>query len=288
VKAGRNLVALLAASSVLVAGCSRSGHQGTIISVHGFGDATTQARTARFAADRTNDDEDQGGPPSRAVGTFDFESSNGTMTEGTTGDTKTLELVVGGAAYMPMTAAGPIPTNDPCYGKKWAVFDYPKYAKEGLVSASKMSPVPLDPGRIVTALRNADGTLTKIGSERVRGTLTDHYQVSAGSPALQQAFTENNEISDQRLDALDVWVDADQRLRRVRSIVTVRWGNSSPSVSGPYAHVDGGTYKQTTTVDVWDYGVPVNVQRPPDSEACDFPEFFQRTMNTFDHPGPTP
>ena len=72
-------------------------------------------------------------------------------------------------------------------------------------------------------------------------------------------------------------------------MLTIRWGSSKSSTStllpGLTLPADiGATYNETTTTDVWDYGVPVKVTRPSDNETCDFPEFFQRTMDTFDKP----
>ena len=43
-------------------------------------------------------------------------------------------IVAGGAAFIPMKDVGGIDKSDPCYGKKWGVFDYPKYAREHLTN----------------------------------------------------------------------------------------------------------------------------------------------------------
>jgi hypothetical protein len=38
----------------------------------------------------------------------------------------------------------------------------------------------------------------------------------------------------------------------------------------------------TTTYELWDYGVLVEVERPPDDDTCPFLEFFSETMSAFD------
>lgn len=139
------------------------------------------------------------------------------------------------------------------------------------------------------SLGRSDATLTEVASEEVRGVATTHYRVDVDGERLDARFADDM-FDDRELVTFDVWVDRDRRLRRAEWVLLIRWG--MPEVSDDLGPIDGlvlpfddaGAYRETTTVELWDYGVPVDVQAPPADEVCDVVDLFGRTLATFDDP----
>lgn len=273
------------------AGCgtTATGQQGDAPTAQILARSTRSAATARFSVEVSNDNAEAGGPGSRSDGVFDFASLNGLLNEqpdASGGYGKSVTLY-GESAFVPMAGVKGIAKDDPCYGKKWGVFDYSSSASASQDGGpgSRLSPVPFDPADVVESLENREATLTDVGTEQVQGFETTHYRVSVDSKRLDQRFV--SDVWDARaLQSFDVWADRSQRLVRARWVLTIRWGSArvSPSSVVPDVLGIGGTYDQTTTVTLWDYGVSVEVRKPPTDQTCDFPSLFQRTMNTFDRP----
>ena len=90
-----------------------------------------------------------------------------------------------------------------------------------------------DPGAVLQSLTKSHATLDRIGTETIRGVRATHYHVVA----------DNN-------DGLDVWVDEQDRLRRVL--------NSLPTRSG----VTSGT------LDLYDFGESIPPIRAPLTSGC--------------------
>jgi hypothetical protein len=268
-----------ARAGVLVLGCAAIGACGAgdeqhrvVVSLESVGAETTEAKTARFSTVIENDDEMAAGPAQRLDGVFDFERLDGTAhhEQGDADDSDW--TVVGGVAYSPMLPDTNIDPADPCYGKHWAMFDYPKYAREYEgIEVDQISPLPFDPAAVVGALRHSEATLNEVGSEDVRGKKATQYRVKVNGARLDSRFM-SDDFDDRKLVSMEIWVDGDQRLRRARWVLEITWGDVIDS---------GGTYHETTTVEVWDYGVPIEVTAPPASDSCDFPEFFARSMEDF-------
>jgi hypothetical protein len=235
------------------------------------GTETAEAKTARYSTVIENDDEAAAGAATLLNGVFDFTRLDGTMQYNQGGDFSDW-TVKAGVAYTSMPSDTTIDPSDPCYGKQWAMWDFPKYAREDKdIDADHTAPVPFDPAAVVGALRQSEATLTEVGSASVRGENTTHYRVQVDGARLDRTFVSDG-FDDRELIDMDVWVDGDDRLRRTRWVLEITWGGV-PDI--------GGTYRETTTVEVWDYGVPVEVAAPPASDSCDFPAFFGRSMQDF-------
>jgi hypothetical protein len=86
---------------------------------------------------------------------------------------------------------------------------------------------------VVAALRDAGKVLRRVGTERIRGVDTVHYQLVGVRPPL------------------DVWVDDHDRLRRERLI--------------------HGVDHQTETIDLYDFGVSVSIAVPNHAPPCEPP-----------------
>ena len=274
VATARRACVLVVLSCVALAACGEPDERNRVaVSLEGVGNETAAAKTGRFSTVIENDDEAAAGRPRYVEGVFDFARLDGTVHFEQGGLDSSDWIVAGGVAYSPMLPDTTIDASDPCYGKKWAMFDYPKYARDYEdAEADQISPLPFDPAAAVAALRDSDATLNEVRSETIRGEATKQYRVDVDGARLDGRFTSNH-FDDRELVGMDIWVDGDQRLRRARWVLEVTWGDEVMDV--------GGTYRETTTVEVWDYGVRVDVTAPAASDSCDFPEFFARSMEDF-------
>lgn len=251
---------------VAVGACA--GDRDATVTLGGFADATRSAVTARFSS--SSDGGTSGELSSHSSGVFDFDRLDGTMTFVTmtamSGDA--LEpaefVVVDGAAYMSLTRVGDIDPASICYGKSWGVFDPRRYGRED--EADLIAPVPIDPGSVLDALAEGDARLAEAGSETIHSEPTTRYRVQLDGTNLAERFIQLDYEYPGRLASLDVWVDADGRLRRATWGVVRR----------------GDDTVRTTVVELWDYGVAVDVKAPSEDDTCDFPAFFAETMSTFD------
>ncbi len=123
-----------------------------------------------------------------------------------------------------------------------------------------------DPSQMLQALRGVSDDIEEVGEEDVRGEPTTHYRATAD---LTKAIEAAPEAQRERLEAqlegfdveldevpFDVWVDGDGRARRV----AFDFADMAGGLLG-----DEGT--ATMTMDIFDYGAPVEVEVPDASEA---------------------
>lgn len=134
-------------------------------------------------------------------------------------------------------------------------------AGEGAASALG---APLGDGTEVLKLLDQAGGLTSVGSETVRGVDTTHYQGSLDvASALAEVSADDRAKAESELGKVgidpaaaevpvDVWIDGDDLVRRVQV------GVSTPATAG-------GTF----TMELYDFGQPVNVTVPPASQVFD-------------------
>lgn len=125
-----------------------------------------------------------------------------------------------------------------------------------------------DPRDIFGYLKAVSGKIDAVGSEQIRGVETSHYRAAidvrkleqlvppeqrAGLGSIDQAFTQAG------LSAIpiDVWIDAERRLRKLVMDVTA---------TAPGA---GGTGSARLELEVYDYGVPLELALPPADQVVD-------------------
>lgn len=106
---------------------------------------------------------------------------------------------------------------------------------------ASLDPERIDPVAFVEALRAAATSFTESGDDSVRGDATTRYEV-----VLDQAVDGTGDWGE-GIDEVEVWLDAEERLRRVRA---------------------GGA-----ELELWDFGVAVDVEPPTDvaDEGSDEP-----------------
>jgi len=112
------------------------------------------------------------------------------------------------------------------------------------------SGLPSDPGRILDEFAAAGDTLTNAGTVDVRGVATTRWKVGFNATGCHTAQSASAE--------LDVYTDAQQRLRRMAATVPQPESKLPPVV---------------ITTDLFDFGIPVHVDAPPAGDVMDITEF---------------
>ncbi|MDP9070171.1 MAG: hypothetical protein M3N68_02560 [Actinomycetota bacterium] len=124
-----------------------------------------------------------------------------------------------------------------------------------------------DPSAYIRLLRSVSGEVEDEGSEKVRGVETTHYRTVLDlDEAKRQLPPEIGRIIDQlgtRQLPTDAWVDEDGRLRRLRHSVDLA------KVKAPPAAGEALEGTVTTTYELHDFGVKVDVAPPPPDQVSD-------------------
>lgn len=140
-----------------------------------------------------------------------------------------------------------------------------------------------DPSRTLTYLKGAAAALTVVGQEQVRDATTTHYRAdidlkklaAESGPTPQAGGTDRGALLRKLLGRdtlpLDVWVDAQQRVRRLQTVLptlqlTGATGRPHGSTTGAPVLPSAAprtTGSSTSTEEFYDFGVAVDVQPPP-------------------------
>jgi hypothetical protein len=160
-------------------------------------------------------------------------------------------------------------------GKTWISGDLAQIGREqgfdlGQIGAFGKS----DPRDMLDMLRATTGQLEEVGRDEIRGVEATHYRTTLDLDELRarlekleakgvvDGFIESIESSGMQEVPLDVWVDADSLVRRL--VMTISTKQS------------GRTAKASFSMDVFDYGEPVEVAAPPASEVVEGSELSKR------------
>lgn len=182
------------------------------------------------------------GGPQKLTGTGEADNSGATPAVSSTidaGDIKIQSIVIDGIYYF---KGGPYGTD------KWLKID-PKNDKSGL-GALVGQFGSSDPASNLQALQGTS-TVTKVGEEDVDGTKTTHYKVAVDSAAFAKAAKLNAQIAALLPKEIDyeLYVDGDDLVRKVVTALAIQ-----------------GT-TTTTTITFADYGKPVSIKAPADSDT---------------------
>ena len=121
------------------------------------------------------------------------------------------------------------------------------------------------PAALVQQLRGAADDIEELGTEDVRGTPTRHLRVvvhtdraiEQSPPELREqlrTFAETSGLPERY--PMEVWIDDDALIRRVRTVVEVQDEQAGPVT-------------QQTTLELFDFGLPVRIEPPGDDEVVD-------------------
>ncbi len=123
-----------------------------------------------------------------------------------------------------------------------------------------------DPSQMLQALRGVSDDIEEVGKEDIRGEPTTHYRatadltraIEAAPEAQRDRLQQQLEGFDAELDEVpvDVWVDGEGRARRV----TFDFADMADGLLG-------GAGSASLTMDIFDYGQPVDVEIPDPSDT---------------------
>ncbi|MGW3864138.1 DUF7537 family lipoprotein [Streptomyces sp. NPDC005047] len=251
---GKDKGASASASSSASDGGSGEGGQGQDTkAVRAAYDKTAEAGSARMTIDMQLTAGEQR-IATDGEGTLDLAEGNSVMTV-TAQNKKIEQRVVDQVLYqkVPGQNAG---------GKPWIKIDLKKVAQQQGLGSQQLG----DPAQTAAyAKAITDKDVKKVGSEKVDGAETTHYQVSVDVAELP-----GGELMRQQLGPtlpMQVWLDDDGRLRRQQIDMTVK----APASAS--AKPDGGSspkeLKMSTVMNFSDFGTEVDAEAPPAAEVTD-------------------
>jgi hypothetical protein len=276
-KLGRTIAALCALSALIAGGTAVSGcgASATLDPVARAAEVTSQqtgaqiSLTMQFSAPQL-----PSGFAITADGYVDERDRSGELTMnlsqlpgGSTllGGQGTLQLIFQDPViYMDMSSlAGRLPE-----GKTWMELDVGKLAQAAGIEVPQLSSITqADPSQFLDYLRASSGDVVALGSESVDGVSTTHYRATIQLsrilerlPSDQQAAARAalEKLGDSGSIPVDVWVDAQGRVRREQLAIS-----SSGGIAG--AEVVSGT----VTIDYQSYGAIPPIVPPPASQVFD-------------------
>lgn len=133
-----------------------------------------------------------------------------------------------------------------------------------------------DPRAVINELRGVTGDAKKVGTETVRGVETTHYRATvdldkaaAASPvSVRDDLTEvARQLGTPKL-AVEAWLDADGRLRRLRYTIDLADLDDGAPAKG------AGTGMVVATLELFDFGTEVAVSPPPAAETTDLADLL--------------
>lgn len=127
------------------------------------------------------------------------------------------------------------------------------------------------PAALVQQLRGAADDVEEVGTEEIRGVETTHLRVVVHTErAIEQSpeamrdqlrsFAEASGLPDTY--PMDVWIDDDALIRRVRTVVEVQ-------------DEAAGVVTQQTTLELFDFGVAVDIEAPDPDEVVEMSELLE-------------
>jgi hypothetical protein len=276
-------IALLLAAALLLPACG--GGDGDSVSAAPVAEAaskTTEAGSYRMEFTMTMEAVGQSFTM-RGDGVFGYSPARGRMTvdpgkldelSGGAVGTDRLEFVFDGLVYymrIPegLTALGGV-------GDKWLKIDLEEAGGETGVDLGALQQANQNPAQLMQFLRGTSDDIEELGEEQVRGVETTHYRATVDFDAAAERTAEIGELSDEMREQVraeiertkrqtgletlpvDVWLDEDDLVRRIRMDFTFP--------------LEGEEVGVEVTMDLFDFGVDVDVAPPPPDQTVDITE----------------
>jgi hypothetical protein len=235
--------------------------------VHAAYRATAATGTARGSLTVT-----AGGRTVTATGVGDFEGGSAqadiNLAEGAGGQPTAITVVrTAGATYAKLPAGlNPLGTNKP-----WVSVDAATLARLTQMAVgdlgAQVTGAPLD---ALSYLKAVSGDVQVVGPDTTRGDATTHYRGSIDPqkvaeqlpPAVRADANRAAAQAGQNIPA-DLWIDGQGRLRK---LVLSADASSSSKPQGAPAEAVGPA---TATLELWDFGTPVEATAPPADQVVD-------------------
>jgi hypothetical protein len=249
---GGGYLVVLAGVAVLAAGCGTQRAQAAVnVAAAAAGTASQRARVTVTTTTRT-----QGMSVSfTETGVFDFARSRGVLRMAGPAGMASEELFVPPHTYvkLPGGTHGLLPR-----GKSWVALGS---AAAGGLGTALLGPFGgTDPGDLLASLTAVSSNVSKLGAATVRGVPVTHLRLDV-DPAKAASRVPRRQRAGFRAFAasleadtipVDVWVDQQDRVRRVRWSPRLPGGMGAPAAA-----------RFTQTADFYDFGVAVEVSAPP-------------------------
>lgn len=165
--------------------------------------------------------------------------------------------------------------------EKWIRFDLRDLAGQFGADLGELAQInQSDPSAALEYLRAASGRVQEVGTEEVRGVQTTRYRMVVDLEKVA-ATTPGQRANSQKLRQLgvrdvptEVWVDAEGRARRLSLAYA---GLKTPQ---------GPDFDMTMQMDLYDFGVEVDVKTPPTEDVTDLGEIIGRGAEETEHSEP--
>jgi hypothetical protein len=272
-------------AGLILAGCAtpetidRTTPEDSLARVQGAAAKVTEARSARISMTMTTTfaGEQVAASTMTTQGVYDYAAHKGQLdttikTAGVPFRMTQRMLVIGSTTYlnlpdMPQGQEEPPPGVPPIpeeHHKPWMKLELPKEFVGHNPFSPGFGPVPDDSGgdptQVLSYLKSATSKVERVGSEQVRGTPTTRYaatfdaaKLTAQAPEEFQSFADEMGLSFPK--PVDVWIDEQGRLRKIHYAMTMK----VPKEMGAPA----STMTNELTMELYDFGVPVDVRPPP-------------------------
>lgn len=287
------LAAVVAALALVAAGCGgSSGSIPELASLTQVAKTSASADTAKFAltfemslpvpgANGSLSFSAEGGfdtPAKRSQMTIDLSSLAELMQQvgsslggkvtgdlGNPGDWKLVAIQDGDVVYLNF----PLIAKELPDGKTWVkgnAEDFSKTDTSGLDQFGSLS--GMDPRDIFGFLKAVSGSIESVGTEEVRGVETSHYRATLDPAKLTELVPAEQRKALGGVDEaarqagltelpLDVWIDEDQRIRKLSIDLDTKMPGSDESVRASFV------------VELYDYGTPLELELPPADQVAD-------------------
>lgn len=154
-------------------------------------------------------------------------------------------------------------------GKTWVKGDAKDFSHSDAAGLDQFGSLAgIDPRDVFGLLEAVSGSIEMVGSEEIRGVSTNHYRatldpakLTALVPAAQQESLGGIDEAARQAGLtelpFDVWVDADNRVRKI----SIDLDTEMPGLSG--------SLEASLVIELYDYGTPLELELPPADQVAD-------------------
>lgn len=143
---------------------------------------------------------------------------------------------------------------------------------------------PTDPSQQLAYLKGVSDSVEELGEEEVRGESTTHYRAEVDleraaeqqGPEARRAYEQMAQQIGTSTLPVDVWLDGDGLIRRFEMTMNVPLPPQGAPSNGAQPTVSQGETEGRITIveELYDFGVPVNVEPPPEDQITDMSELM--------------